>query len=158
MAGVYIHVPFCSSFCIYCGFYSEVKKDLQERYVKKLTQEIYESNININPTTFYIGGGTPSLLSPDQLLEIKKALDFKYPNAEINEFTIEVNPDDVTEEFCASIKDIGISRVSMGVQSFHDQHLKWMRRRHTASEAKLSYKLLRDQGFNNISLDLMPMF
>ncbi|MFA6677424.1 MAG: radical SAM family heme chaperone HemW [Bacteroidales bacterium] len=155
MAGIYIHVPFCNTFCIYCGFYSEVKKGMQDEYVKKIIQEISESTIIINPSTLYIGGGTPSVLTKRQLLDIKRAVDLKYPGAELQEFTIEINPDDVSRELCETMKAMHVSRVSMGVQSFHDKHLKWMRRRHSASEAKSSYKLLRENGFNNISMDLI---
>lgn len=161
MAGVYIHIPFCESYCIYCGFYSELcsKKDDFDSYVMAIKKEIdIKKNFfgGAPISTIYFGGGTPSLLP---LGYIKCILDylrsaFEFQN-NIMEITIEVNPDDINLEYALGLKSLGFNRISMGIQSFNDAHLKWMGRRHDAKAAINAYYILRDAGFENISLDLI---
>lgn len=158
MAGIYIHIPFCSKRCYYCDFYSTTDNKLAEKYIDTLLielkariEEIGEGDI----TTIYIGGGTPSQL-PISLLahlvnEMKVVIDFN----KVGEFTIEVNPDDVTDEYMRSCRGLGINRVSMGIQSFVDAELQVINRRHTSTQAKEAVALMRNAGFDNISIDLI---
>ena len=163
MAGIYLHVPFCNSRCIYCGFCSTVSSLLRQKYIPALKREIqgrrdffsslYESDSKIK--TLYIGGGTPSVLPPEILQEAVSAIREAFNFAEEYEFTVEVNPDDITEDYARSLRKMGVNRVSMGVQSFKDSHLRWMRRRHDSETAINAYHILRNSGFDNISLDLI---
>ena len=163
MAGIYLHVPFCNSRCIYCGFCSTVSKGLRQKYIPALKREIsergdffsslYESDRIVK--TLYVGGGTPSILPPELLKEAVSAIRETFRIAEEIEFTVEVNPDDITEDYAGSLRKMGVNRVSMGVQSFKDSHLKWMRRRHDSQTAVNAYRILRKAGFDNISLDLI---
>lgn len=161
MAGIYLHVPFCQSKCIYCGFYSVVNSSVQDQYVPALKREISERRdfFNNNISTLYIGGGTPSSLRVSELDGAVEAVaeGFKLPFGDRLdfEFTVEVNPDDITPAYATGLKALGVNRVSMGVQSFNDEHLRWMRRRHSATEAVAAFDALREAGFGNISLDLI---
>lgn len=159
MAGIYVHIPFCSQFCIYCNFYSVKGKELREKYVDSLFNEIeyrkdFFRNIGALPQTVYFGGGTPSLFPPDilgrLLSTLKRVFDFTPVEA-----TIEVNPNDITPEYALALRKAGFNRVSMGVQSFHNTHLEWMNRRHKGEEAVQAFNDLRGAGFDNISLDLI---
>ncbi len=164
MAGIYLHIPFCNSKCIYCGFYSVVGREIREKFVPALRREIslrrnfFDTLPKEQQTikTLYIGGGTPSVLPIATLSEIVALLrdNFSFPDGAF-EFTIEVNPDDVTKEYAAGLKRLGVNRVSMGIQSFEDTHLRWMARRHNAEEAGEAFAILREAGFDNISADLI---
>lgn len=157
MAGVYVHIPFCASFCRYCSFYSERCTDaaVLTRYVDALLQEISAAD-PAHFTTLYLGGGTPSLLPVDQLERIVAAVRQKlFPAGSFEEFTLEANPDDVTPEKLAAWRRLGVNRLSIGVQSFDDAHLRWMRRRHTAAQAEDAVRMAREAGFDNLSLDLI---
>ena len=161
MAGIYVHIPFCKSRCVYCGFYSTTgKTDLQERYAKAVMRELdlrayYINNVRVH--TVYIGGGTPSYMRTDLLTNIINAIKKKQgiEEGDIEEFTIECNPDDVTEEFAKTIVGMGVNRVSLGVQSFSDERLRFLRRRHNAAQAAIAVQTLRRHGIRNISIDLM---
>ena len=163
MAGIYLHVPFCNSRCIYCGFCSTVSRDLRQKYIPALKREIQERRDFFSPLyesdriikTLYIGGGTPSVLPTEILNEAVSAIRDAFKIAEDYEFTVEVNPDDITEDYALSLRKMGVNRVSMGVQSFKDSHLRWMRRRHDSETAIKAYRILRSAGFDNISLDLI---
>ena len=169
---IYIHIPFCRSFCTYCGFYSEIcsGSDAQrvQNFVDALCSEIRERRgepgFASAPHTLYIGGGTPSVLPPAALETIVSAvwhsagpLSCQEPASGQcwEEFTVEVNPDDVTPEYAAFLKSLGVTRVSMGVQSFDDGVLRWMNRRHTSVQAVSAFRFLREAGFDNISIDLI---
>ena len=154
MAGLYVHFPFCASKCIYCDFYSRVRKDWKS-YVEALLREIRERSEErkgVPPTTLYFGGGTPSLLPANQLARVAEEVTTGHL---FEEFTLEVNPDDVTADKAAAWREMGANRISMGVQSFNDDHLRWMRRRHTAAGAVAAFGRLRAAGFANLSLDLI---
>lgn len=157
MSGIYIHIPFCSSFCIYCDFYSITDCSKGDRYISALEKEIIrrKNYIRESPKTIYIGGGTPSLLSVSQLDRLVSSLHRNFSFQELEEFTVEVNPDDISRDYVDALKSLGVNRVSMGVQSFDDRNLKWMRRRHTSQDAYRAYKVLRDGGIENISMDLI---
>ena len=171
---IYVHVPFCRSFCTYCGFYSEicsrnesqqVQKRVFEDYADAVCEEIEARSSEIAsarhpdaspsaPDTLYIGGGTPSVLPVEALARIVRALG----PATYEEFTVEVNPDDVVAggaPYAAALRSLGVNRISMGVQSFDDGILRWMNRRHDAAGACEAFRLLRAAGFDNISIDLI---
>lgn len=156
MTGLYIHIPFCASRCIYCGFYSTVRPDLQNRYVECLCKEMRMRRIEVDGqlATIYLGGGTPSQLSHENLLRLFSCMEECFgkvfsPDMEI---TMECNPDDVRKDLFESLP---VNRVSMGVQTFSDTRLKFLHRRHTAKETRQAVDILRELGIGNISIDLM---
>ena len=159
MAGLYIHIPFCRSRCIYCGFYSTTTLGLRQKYVDALCCELKmrkgELGIRNDIHTVYLGGGTPSQLTITQLRQLFDTL-LKYNKvAEDAEFTIECNPDDVTKTFVEGLQTLPVNRISMGAQTFDDVRLKFLHRRHTVSQVVLAVERLRKAGYTNISIDLM---
>ena len=159
MNGLYIHVPFCQKRCIYCDFYSTTCGEVEKsQYVQALGHEI-ELRADYLPSrtlhTIYIGGGTPSQLSPDELEEIFNTISRTFQIAEDAEITLEANPDDVTEDFASALRELPVNRVSMGVQTFDDHLLLLLNRRHTAKEALTAVERLIRNGIQNISLDLI---
>ena len=158
MAGLYIHIPFCRSRCIYCGFYSTTGLELRQRYVEAVCKEM---SLVCNDTpikTIYLGGGTPSQLTISQLHQIMEAI-YIYNKVEDDaEITIECNPDDVTCDFAKELGRLPFNRVSMGAQTFDDQRLHFLHRRHTSSQVFDAVERLRNSGIQNISVDLMYGF
>ncbi len=156
MAGLYIHIPFCKSRCVYCGFYSTTLLHDAWRYVGAVCKEIMlrKDYLDSPPETVYLGGGTPSLLSAAMLSKIFGCID----TCRAKEITIECNPDDITEEYAGTLSTLPINRVSLGVQTFCDSRLRFLRRRHTSAEVKKAVETLRAKGFGNISIDLMYGF
>ena len=159
MQGLYIHIPFCKSRCIYCGFFSTTKLDLRQQYVDALCQEMkMRCQGAENISTIYLGGGTPSQLTTDQLRQILHRA-YIYNKVEKDaEVTIEVNPDDVTERFANDLTLLPVNRISMGVQTFDDKRLRFLHRRHTAEQVTTAVDRLRAAGIKNISIDLMYGF
>ena len=164
MAGLYIHIPFCASRCIYCGFYSTTSLKLRQRYVDAVIKEMEEvrkrkkEKEDHSIATIYLGGGTPSQLTIPQLHQIFDAV-YKYNKVEMDaEVTIEMNPDDVTEAFSDGLCMLPVNRVSMGAQTFSDERLKWLHRRHSSHQVTEAIERLRDNGIQNISIDLMYGF
>ena len=164
MAGLYIHIPFCKSRCIYCAFYSTTDFQWRQRYVDAVCREIEMRETTPNPSTrerdiktIYIGGGTPSQLTPSLLYQIFDVIHQTYTPPYL-ETTIEVNPDDVTADYATTLSQLGINRVSMGAQTFDDQRLRFLHRRHTADQVSLAVQYLRNAGIRNISIDLMYGF
>ena len=159
MAGIYVHIPFCKSRCIYCGFYSTTLFDYQAEYVESLIKELDERKeyLGSEPVkTIYIGGGTPSLLKPSSLKRLCTALqDRPHLIYNIEEFTMECNPDDITDEYASLISSLGINRVSMGAQTFSDERLAFLHRRHRSGDVRKAVETLRRNGIENISIDLM---
>ena len=158
MAGIYIHIPFCKQRCTYCAFYSTTLYNIRERYVEALCKELvmrkeYAGNETVE--TIYLGGGTPSTLSIEQLKMICDTIYATYRISPTPEITIECNPDDLTPEFLAQLKELPFNRISMGVQSFNDTQLKRLGRRHNADKARQAVKNARDAGYDNISIDLI---
>ncbi|MBQ6187082.1 MAG: radical SAM family heme chaperone HemW [Prevotella sp.] len=160
MAGLYLHIPFCKSRCIYCAFYSTTLIEMREKYVDAICKEMkirhdYVADDVIG--TIYLGGGTPSLLSQKQLEKIFNAIDtnFRHRNWSEMEITLECNPDDVTPEYAKAIGQLPVNRVSMGVQSFDDVRLRFLHRRHKAEDIAKAIERLRANGIKNISIDLM---
>ena len=174
MAGLYIHIPFCASRCIYCGFYSTTSLKLRQQYVDAVCREMIlrreRSSIKgtgslTDISTIYLGGGTPSQLTPEQLrqlfLYINKVYNLPSPLGGVGgglEITIEMNPDDVTPAWAVVLPQLGINRVSMGAQTFDNERLRFLHRRHTAAQVQQSVSILRDAGIRNISIDLMYGF
>ena len=158
MAGIYIHIPFCRSRCIYCGFYSTTSLGLRQEYVDALCREMVLRGERIDIETVYIGGGTPSQLSFDQLRQLFININKVYTLASPSEITIEVNPDDVTAEFADAIQQLPVNRISMGAQTFDDARLRFLHRRHNAAQVHEAVSLLRSAGIRNISIDLMYGF
>ena len=159
--GLYIHIPFCRTKCLYCDFCSFVSRDdgERERYVDALLREIHERGTDKYAVdTVYFGGGTPSLLSSQQIGRILSAVRENFKLTDDVEITLECNPmthlDDGKEYFSA-IHRLGVNRLSLGVQSALDSELKLIGRRHTFEEAKRTFSCARESGFDNISIDLM---
>lgn len=158
MAGIYIHIPFCKTRCIYCGFYSTTYNDIQSRYVDAVLKELELRSDYINEPieTIYLGGGTPSQLHFDLIEQLISNLTSRADVARhCKEITIECNPDDVNDELAALFRRLGVNRISMGVQTFSDERLRFIRRRHTAEQAHKAVDTLRKAGIKNISIDLM---
>jgi oxygen-independent coproporphyrinogen III oxidase len=157
-AGVYLHIPFCKSRCSYCDFATDVYKsnDVVERYVAALTAEIGPPE-DVAPSidTIYFGGGTPSLLSPGQLERILAAVYAKFNVLPDAELTMEMNPATVTRETLKAYRSLGVNRASFGVQTFDDTELRRLARGHDANDARQTYDLLHQTGFENISFDLI---
>ena len=160
-AGLYIHIPFCVRKCAYCDFLSApADTDTKTLYVTELIRELdilfkrlREKKITLR--TIYMGGGTPSTLKKeDMLLLLSKIMSYEMIDPAY-EFTMEVNPGTVTEDFLLAIHQAGVNRLSIGSQSFHDHELKLLGRIHDADEAKKAYQMARKAGFTNVSLDLM---
>ena len=165
MAGLYIHIPFCRSRCVYCGFYSTTVLGLRQKYVDALCREIIMRNEELGMRndddpirTIYLGGGTPSQLTFPQLRQIFDTI-YKYNKVATDaEITIECNPDDVTETFVEALLTLPVNRISMGGQTFDDTRLRFLHRRHTTSQVVEAVKRLRKAGYTNISIDLMYGF
>lgn len=158
---IYVHVPFCETFCTYCGFYSELcGAGKAEAYAKAVCKEIHDRAEEFDDSlrTLYFGGGTPSKLPVKQLTEILLALESVGHGGPYAEFTMEVNPEDIVvlgPSYLESLKLLGVDRISIGVQSFNDDMLRWMNRRHNAARAEEAFRMVREAGFANVSLDLM---
>ena len=159
MAGVYVHIPFCASRCSYCDFFSTLRLDeVGHDYVEALIAEarLRKAELNGEPVkTLYMGGGTPSQLPLPLLARLIDGLKATLDLNAVEEFTLEANPDDVTPEWCAAVRALGVNRVSMGVQSFQDAVLRLVGRRHTARQAIDAVASLRHAGIDNISIDLI---
>lgn len=170
MAGLYIHIPFCASRCIYCGFYSTTAVASQDRYTDALCREMQmqkdyllkalDATPHMELSTVYLGGGTPSQLSGENLEKLfdtiyNKVYQDQLPVSATAEVTIECNPDDITPQFASILSSLPVNRVSMGVQTFSDERLKFLRRRHSAREVDQAIGRLRQAGIDNISIDLM---
>ena len=158
MSGLYIHIPFCLSKCAYCGFYSVPSVKNKGAFREALCNEIVARKDYLHGEkveTVYFGGGTPSILSIDELKSIMALLHDVYeidPQAEV---TLEANPDTLSPEYLKGLGSIGVNRLSIGIQSFFDDDLKYLSRRHDAVHARQCVQLAKDAGFDNISIDLI---
>jgi len=155
---LYLHIPFCRQACHYCDFHFSTLMPDKGKMVRAMVRELKIQKDYLTPDdlhTVYFGGGTPSLLSEKELATIMEAIRKQYhfkPDAEI---TLEANPDDLSEATIAMLANQGINRLSIGIQSFHDPHLRFMNRIHTAQEAEASVRLAQDAGITNLSVDLI---
>lgn len=158
MAGIYLHIPFCKTRCIYCDFYSTTRSEMTDRYVSALCRELElrKSYLDNEPVeTIYFGGGTPSQLSKENFEKIFETIDREYNLEECREITLEANPDDLTPEYIKMLASLPFNRISIGIQTFNEQTLRLLKRRHTAGQAISAVKECRMAGFQNISIDLM---
>ncbi len=158
MSGIYIHIPFCQKRCSYCDFFSDTQIEISNKLINCLIKEInlrkdYLPDIKIN--TVYFGGGTPSLLKKEDFERIFEAIYKIYTFDKDAEITFEANPDDLTEEYLSSVSPLPFNRISIGIQSFDDNYLKLLNRRHTKEQAINAVLNAQKSGFNNISIDLM---
>ena len=163
-AGIYVHIPFCVSRCIYCGFYSTTNTELHRQYVDALLNEMRMrrdekmGRQQVMPDcidSIYVGGGTPSTLALDDVHRILNTIYELYPCKETREITIEMNPDDVTLDYVKSLRQFGVNRVSLGIQTFDDQRLRFIHRRHTSAQAINAVATIRSANIPNVSIDLM---
>ena len=177
MAGIYIHIPFCNSKCAYCGFYSLPSLKLKEQFWEALKVEIVarkdylkqRSHCGLDPqspsllqshhtppiNTVYFGGGTPSLLSLKEIGELLQLIKETYPVAENAEITLEANPDTLSLAYLEGLRQLGVNRLSIGIQSFFDNDLKYLSRRHDSQHARQCIDWAKQAGFSNISIDLI---
>lgn len=158
MAGIYIHIPFCKKLCFYCDFYHILASDENRSFIEALHKEIsirseYLEDENI--TTIYFGGGTPSVLSLNAVSSLLSAINKHFRVDEKCETTIEVNPDDLDPGYLRGLKNLGINRISIGVQSWRDVDLKMMNRRHDSAQATKALNDTFEAGFVNVSIDLI---
>lgn len=178
--GLYIHIPYCKSKCIYCDFYSTPVVETMEQYVRSLLCEarlrknecgesspskiegaggsmITQRDDLIIPqfSTLYLGGGTPSVMPVELLSALINGLSDIFDLSQVQEFTVEVNPDDVTREYVEQLRQLGVNRVSMGVQSLNDGELRAINRRHSAQQAIDAARAIKEAGISNISIDLI---
>ena len=158
MAGIYLHIPFCKRRCLYCDFYSTTRDEMKHRYTAALCKELElrKSYIDGEPIeTTYWGGGTPSQLSREDFEQVFETIHHIYKVSPDAEITIEANPDDLNDEYVSMLRTLPFNRLSMGIQTFNDESLSLLHRRHTAQQAIEAFRRCRDAGFNNISIDLM---
>jgi len=156
-AGLYVHIPFCTSRCSYCDFATGLyQSELAESYVRALVREIRSSNFaRQRVDTIYFGGGTPSLLAPSQLDQILSALFDCFEIDDSSEITLEINPGSATPEKLSDFRGLGVNRASFGAQTFDDAELAKLGRSHSAADALRTFADLRDAGFTNVSFDLI---
>ena len=157
MAGIYIHIPYCRTRCHYCDFYKTVSFSTKKEFLSSLKKEFFfrKNEINEVVNSIYFGGGTPSLLQPSEIQQILLVLFTVFKIDNKAEITLEANPDDLSCDYLQSLKKIGINRLSIGIQSFHDEELKMMNRRHNVKQAVDSIINAKNSGFDNISIDLL---
>lgn len=158
MAGIYIHIPFCKKLCHYCDFYHIISEEDHSDFIEALlleadTRKSYISTVDVS--TIYFGGGTPSVLKPAEVRNIIDRLNGIYNILKESEITFEMNPDDATFAYLAELKNAGINRLSIGVQSWNDEDLKLLNRRHTAAQAKAALDFAYKAGFENVTIDLI---
>ncbi|HEX6719351.1 MAG TPA: radical SAM family heme chaperone HemW [Pyrinomonadaceae bacterium] len=156
-AGLYVHIPFCSSRCSYCDFATGIyQSELAERYVCALVEEIKSSRYcDETVDTIYFGGGTPSLLGPSQLVRILASLHANFRIAAESEITLEINPGSATPEKLRAFRSLGVNRASFGAQTFHDAELAKLGRSHNTADSLRTFADLRNAGFENVSFDLI---
>lgn len=157
MAGIYIHIPFCKKACHYCNFHFSTSHQQMPEMVKAIGNEaiIRQSYLTEKVDTIYLGGGTPSLLTKHEVKSTIEHLRELFEVAEDAEISLEANPDDITEDKLIGWKDAGINRLSIGIQSFFEEDLRWMNRAHNAAQAMACIELAQKKGFTNITIDLI---
>ena len=158
MAGIYIHIPFCKKLCFYCDFYRVLAPEDKFSLIEAISKESELRKDYLDQevvSTIYIGGGTPSVLSVGELQIILNQIHKNYKIDSDCEITIELNPDDVDAEFLKGIRKLNINRVSLGIQSWRDQDLIMLNRRHDSAQAEKALKNIIDQGFDNVTIDLI---
>ena len=158
MAGIYLHIPFCKTRCIYCDFYTSTNNNLMESFISALCKELEmrKDYLQGEPLeTIYFGGGTPSQLSLKDFRKIFNTIEQVYNTSYCKEITLEANPDDLNPKYLSELAQLPFNRISIGIQTFNDPTLKLLKRRHNAGQAIKAVEYSRKAGFNNISIDLM---
>ncbi|MCM1300491.1 MAG: radical SAM family heme chaperone HemW, partial [Alistipes senegalensis] len=158
MAGIYFHIPFCKRVCAYCDFYKEVGTGRMDELVAAMHRELERQRdyLGGEPVrTRYFGGGTPSLCPPDAIRRLLDRAAQLFDCSTVEETTLEANPDDLDGRYLAALREAGVDRLSVGVQSFDDDCLRLMNRRHTAAQAEAAIRMARDAGFENITADII---
>ena len=158
MAAIYFHIPFCKRLCGYCDFYRSVKLKYIPQVVEVMHAELVEQMDFLHDKTIrtiYFGGGTPSLFAPSEIEKFVEQVRSLFDCSQLEEVTIEVNPDDITAEYIAELRKTSVNRISMGVQSLDDGCLQFMGRRHSAQQAVEAVKMLQEAGYDNISVDVI---
>jgi oxygen-independent coproporphyrinogen-3 oxidase len=158
LAGIYIHIPFCKQACIYCNFHFSTSLKSKDALLEALHKEISlrKNYLPDEPVkTIYFGGGTPSLLSATEIGNLMLSLEKNFDLSALTEITLEANPDDLDIEKLKALRSVGINRLSIGVQSFHDRSLQFINRAHNAAEAIKCVHEAHESGFEDISIDLI---
>ena len=158
LAALYFHIPFCKRLCGYCDFYRSVKLKYIPQVVEAMHAELAQQAGFLRDKTIrtiYFGGGTPSLLVPSEIEQFVEQARSLFDCSQVEEITIEVNPDDITAEYVAELRKTSVNRISMGVQSLDDRCLQFMGRRHSADQAVRAVKMLQEAGYDNISVDVI---
>ncbi|MDX9812673.1 MAG: radical SAM family heme chaperone HemW [Bacteroidales bacterium] len=158
MAGIYIHIPFCRKLCAYCDFYHLTASSGYDNLLEALVKEAGERRSYLaggKVSTLYIGGGTPSVLSVEELTRLIRDISAFFEFTDTPEITVELNPDDITEEYSLGLKDSGINRVSLGIQSWSDSDLIMLNRRHDSNQSRRALEDIFKAGFENVSVDLI---
>jgi oxygen-independent coproporphyrinogen-3 oxidase len=159
MSGIYIHIPFCKQACTYCDFYFSISLNQKEKFLDALKNEIISRKdffeVGEKISTIYFGGGTPSVLNINELNTIFSSLSEVHDLSEVQEITIECNPDDLSFEYLSALRRININRLSLGVQTFSNSYLKFMNRRHDSKKSLESIELIKNAGFSNFSIDII---
>ena len=158
MAGIYLHIPFCKRRCIYCDFYSSTDSSRAPAYINALKTELearrdYLGNERVE--TIYFGGGTPSQLDASDIGGLITHIRRTFDTSDMAEITVEANPDDMTSDYLSRLREAGANRISIGVQSFDDKRLAFLRRRHDAAQACRAVEACYHNGFDNVSIDLI---
>lgn len=158
MAGLYFHIPFCRRICAYCDFFRSAELKWLPAAVQTMHTEMDEQRdflCDSNIRTIYFGGGTPSLVEPSQVQLLIDHAARLWDCSQVGEITLEANPDDITPEYVEALRSTDVNRVSLGVQSFDDEELRFMNRRHSAADAAAAVRRLQDAGIENITIDLI---
>ena len=158
MPGIYIHIPFCKTICGYCDFFRSANLTHRGSYVEALHRELDATRDYLPERTIrtiYFGGGTPSTIAPAEFSSLIEHIGQLYNICEVEEITLEANPDDLTDDYLAQLADTPINRLSLGLQSLHDDELEFMNRRHSAAQAENAVRAAQRVGFDNISIDLI---
>lgn len=158
MAGIYIHIPFCRKACTYCNFHFSTSLSQKEDMLAAIAWELENQKEYLQGArieTVYLGGGTPSLLSVEELQRIFEVIGKHYDTGSLKECTLETNPDDLNATYIKQLKQTPVNRFSIGVQSFFDSDLRYMNRAHNAQQADYAIKAAQDAGFENLTIDLI---
>lgn len=158
MATLYLHIPFCKQICSYCDFYRVGAVELLPSVVEQMHSEMERRASYLTQrrlTSIYFGGGTPSLLHPSDIEALINRARRLFDCSAVSEITIEANPDDISQTYVEALRDTSVNRVSLGIQSFDDEVLRFMNRRHTGTEAERAVERLRNVGIDNISIDII---
>lgn len=159
MSGLYLHIPFCKQRCIYCDFYFVTSRRYLQSFTAALKRELAYWSARLGPMpaleTIYFGGGTPSLLPTETIADLLDTVHRHFDTAGVEEYTLELNPDDVDGTYLKDLRQTGINRLSIGVQSFFEDDLQWMHRAHSEKEARDIVDRARSAGFENFSVDLI---